>query len=331
MKRFLITLCILSVFAGCSDTENFVSSSTTETFAQDYNPHYLEVLWVIDDRSPMRNYRDNLITEAQNLFVKIDSQLGQYGQYRMGITSMDGVYHKGVLKPISAPRILTRGDGTLAQRVGFFGDIFFPLLNLSTSATNFGIEASYEALTKTFLTDPRLPLVLVYLSYSDDESTAPTGVDPVEHFGDKILALKNGRNDLLRVYAANYMPAAPGAVTPEMRCARSTDNEIDTSPGTYEDRFFRLANKLGGDTADLCTPGFVNDFDLSGLQLKVLPKRFPIQGLPQLETLKVSIMRDAVEIPGYNWTFEAATREIVFDVTPPEGTTIVVTYLPVGK
>ncbi len=331
MKRLLIAFCILSVLSACSDTENFVSSSVTETFVQDYNPHYLEVLWVVDDRSPMRNYRTRLITEAQNLFVKIDNQLGAYGQYRMGITSMDGIYNKGLLKPIGAPAILTRGMGTLDQRVAFFGNIFFPLLNLSTSAENYGIEASYEALTKTFVTDARLPLVLVYLSYSDDASAAPTGVDPVDHFADKLLALKNGNNDLLRVYAANYTAAAPGAVTPEMRCARSTDNEIDISPATYEDRFFRLATKLGGNTADLCTAGFVNQFDLSGLQLKVLPKRFPLQGIPQLETLKVTIVRDSAEIQGYNWTFDASTREIVFDVTPPEGTTLIMTYLPTGN
>jgi len=46
----------------------FTPSQSSETFIQDYNPHYIEVMWVIDDRSPMRNYHDALVAEAQTFF-----------------------------------------------------------------------------------------------------------------------------------------------------------------------------------------------------------------------------------------------------------------------
>lgn len=325
----ILTAGILFVLVGtsaCQNKENFNAVQTSEVFTQDYNPHFLEVLWVIDDRSPMRNYRDELLVEAGNLFTRLDGALGEFGQYKMAITSHDAEFHKGALKPLNNPQILTRGYGTLQQRLDYFSSIFFPLLNLTTSAKNRGLEASIAALTQApFSTDARVPLVLIYLSYSDDDSVQPSGQDPIEYYAQQLLALKNNNPDLVRVYAANYVPGG-------QRCALSANNEIDVSPATYEDRYFRFANRLGGQSADLCTAGFANSFDLTGLQLKVLPQRFAIQGNPRPETIQVSITRGTENFTAsYPWTYEAGTREIVFAQTPPQGTTISVTYLPSGN
>jgi hypothetical protein len=324
---------VLSILAGCANKDGFVASKTSESFVQDYNPHYLEVMWVIDDRSPMRNYRDELIGEAKNFFTRLDASLGVSGQYKMGITSMDGRFHEGQLKPIGSPLLLQRGDGTLAQRVDFFGNILFPLLNLNTDAFNKGIQASIKALTdKPFSTDPRLPLVLVYLSYGDDVSTPADNSEPIEHYAQKLLALKGGNPDLLRVYAANYEPIPAGATpTPTTRCALLNGNPIDVDAANYQGRYFKLAQRLNGNTADLCHAGFSDAFDLSGLQLKTLPKVFSLLGYPDVSTLSVTVLDTSGKVINAPYTYDSATRQIVFETTPPEGSTISVTYLPAGK
>ncbi len=331
-KAKLVTLfCILAVSPSCSNQERFVELKTTETFVQEYNPHYLDVLWVLDNRSPMRNHKDALTLEAKELFSRIGNSLGEYGQYRMSVTSTDG-RPASIGNLLPSGQILVGGLGTLDERVAYFGNMFAPLLNLATDAYNKGFAASLKALQTTFVSDARVPLVLVFLSYADDESAAPaTEPDVVEYYAKELLKLKNDNADLLRVYAANYMPVAPGATNASNRCAQATNNEIDISPATYEDRYFRLANRLNGETADICESGFASNFNLGGLQLRELPKRFALMGSPDPSTLLVEILKNGEAVTGFPWTFDPATREIVFQDTPPQGTSIIARYLPRGN
>lgn len=336
VQKVAIAACILAVLPSCSNSENFVSSLHTETFTQGYNPHFLEILWVIDDRSPMKNYRDKLLVEARNFLVRLDASLqSKSDMYKMAITSTDGRFNVGGFKPASAPNVLTRGDGSLEERVFAFGNVLFPIANLSTDASSRGLAASLAALKKPgFKLDARVPLVLVYLAYGDDDSEPVTSLDPVDYYASEILALKNNKADLVRAYAANYMPVAPGTpLTSANRCAKPSGNQIDVDFANYEDRYFRLATKLGGTTADLCQAGFSNTFDLSGLQLTTLPKVFNIQGFPRADTLKVTMTDSTGQAlpvtPAY--TYNPADRTITFDVAPPEGVAILVTYLNVGQ
>jgi hypothetical protein len=332
IQKSLAVLCILPVLAGCGASETFTASSRTETFVQDYNPDYLEVLWMVDDRSPMRRYQSRLASEAQTLFTRLEASVGPLGQTKVGVTSTDGRVGKiGLMKPIGSPVLITTGMGTLAERVSVFGNILFPLINLQTDAVNSGIAASLKALTSApFSSDPRVPLVLVYLSYGDDDSEVPAGtLDPVEYFSQSLLALKNGNRDLLRVYAANYLPLPAGsAPTSATRCAKDTDNEIDISPATYEDRYFRLARRFSGTSADLCQAGFASEFDLAGVKLKALPDFVTLQGRPRVDSLKVSFSSSGKAVSGPGWRYSEATRTINFSEVPPEGVSIIVTYLP---
>ncbi len=334
IRRSLFLLCILPVLASCGGSETFLASSRSETFVQDYNPDYLEVLWMVDDRSPMRRYQSSLVTEARTLFTRLEASVGPFGQTKVGVTSTDGRPGKiGLMKPIGSPVLITTGVGDLAERVRVFGNILFPLLNLETDAVNSGIAASLRALSSApFSTDARVPLVLVYLSYGDDDSQVPAGTaDPVEYFAQSLLALKNGNRDLLRVYAANYLPLPPGTPpTIATRCAKDTDNEIDLTPATYEDRYFRLARRLGGTTADLCQAGFASGLDLAGVKLKTLPDFVTLQGRPRPETIDVSFSSFGKQVSGPQWQYSEATRTITFSEVPPEGLSIVVTYLPQG-
>jgi hypothetical protein len=73
---------------------------------------------------------------------------------------------------------------------------------------------------------------------------------------------------------------------------------------------------------------FQKKFDLSGLQLKVLPKEFALQGYPNPDSIKVNMTLNGESISPPKWSYDKTTRSIVFEQTPAEGVSIVVTYDP---
>jgi hypothetical protein len=330
-----IGLALLSF--GCQQGEEFVSGSLTDPFTQDFNPEYLEVLWVVDDRSPMFNARTRVVNEATKFFSTIDSITARY---RMGIVSTDMQFAQGALQPRGSRLILNEGfRQTPSERATVFGGLLSDVINLKTGYAGRGLEAAVTALEGEFNTQPNVPLVLIFISFGDDESSLPGGAtDAVDYFKNKFVELKGGKQDLVRTYAVNYKPLPSGVNynTPESepyRCAQLYNNEIDISPASYEDRYFGVVNALNGYTADLCTlTGFASQMNLAGLTLKELPKNFMLRNVPNVNTLKVSIFRkDGSAAPIPPWAYNTTTNEIVFATTPEQGTTILVQYLPAGK
>ena len=322
---------------GCQRSEEFIAGSVTESFVQDFNPEYLEVLWVVDDRSPMFMARDKVVTEATKFFYALDS-IPSY--YRMGLVTTDMQFSKGALQPRGSQFVLTKAYAQSAsERAGMFSSLLSEAINLRTGYQGRGLEAALTSLNGEFATQPNIPLVLIFISYADDESTVPTGTtDVVDYYRGKFVEAKGGKADLVRAYSVNYkaLPSGIAANSVESqpyRCAQLYNNEIDISPATYEDRYFKVATALGGVNAELCsTRGFSSQLDLSGVRLKELPKRFQLKAVPNTDTLRVSVTRkDGTAAPIPSWAYVTATNEIVFDSAPTEGTTILVQYLPAGK
>lgn len=333
--KFLWVLPVVALLASCQGEETFTSKFVTNSFVQDYNPAYVDILWVIDDRSPMFNAQARLKDEAKKFFERLDAVTSQY---RMGLVTADARIAKGRLQPVGSQLILDKSKGTLSERVTEFGDLIGQLYNLDTDAFGKGLESAKLALKGEFSSSASVPLVLVFISYTDDDSATTSGQSAVDEYKAFFLGLKGGKQDLLRVYSINYMPLPSGIVpeSPESlehRCASPFDNEIDSSPGTYEDRYFKVATALGGQTADLCDAGgFASSVDITGIRLKELPKRFALTQKPNPGTIQVNVQKSTnVLVTGLTWKYDAATNEVVFDDTPPEGTTVVIQYLPNGK
>ena len=78
IKKFLVGLGAMAVvLVGCQNEERFELRGYTEHFIQDFNPEFIDILWVIDDRSPMANIkislgRDHLTHEATHFFRRLD-------------------------------------------------------------------------------------------------------------------------------------------------------------------------------------------------------------------------------------------------------------------
>lgn len=305
--------------SACSDGERFIQQSTSEFFLQDFNPPFIDVLWVVDDRSPMYRIREHLNEEATRFFQRLDQSASQY---RMGIISADTQFSGGELKPSGNPVILTKNLGTVDQRAQAFSTILSQVINLKTGAESNGLAAGLLALNGGFFSQPNVPLVIVYISDADDHSDVDGGGDAIDHFKEQYTSLKDSE-DLIQVYSINYLPLDGAAKTSENRCATLYNADIDKAG--FEDRYFRFAETFGGDTSDVCG-GFANDIDLTGLRLKELPTRFVLERRPDPSTIDVGVTRDGQLVPFPDWTYDAATNEIVFEAAPPAGTTIQVTY-----
>ncbi|MFM8269619.1 MAG: hypothetical protein ACKN9V_05460, partial [Pseudomonadota bacterium] len=319
---FLGTVVVLS---SCAQKESFVTSGSSQFIVQDLNPPYLDILWVLDDRSPMNLVRDHLISEASNFFARLDSIPSNY---QMGITTMDTLKNRGALRP--AGTILTKKMGTLDQRLHVFENLLSQIINLQTGAENTGLAATLLSLNGQFKTRSGVPLVLVFISDGDDFSNfnSITAQDPVDFFASQVLSLKGKKEELVKAYSINYVPLTSGVSASDVRCATRNNADIDKA-GTgalrseggpwFQDRYFRLARKLKGDTADLCS-SFSSKIDLSGLRLKALPTRFKVEGgVSNASLLRVVVTSKDGQSLNIPWSFDASTNEVVFSTAPPEG------------
>jgi hypothetical protein len=249
----------------------------------------------------------------------------------MGITTMDTLRNRGALRP--AGTILTKKTGSLAERLNVFETLLSQIINLQTGAENTGMAATLLSLNNHFKPRAGVPLVLVFISDGDDFSnfSSVTSQDSVDFFAAQILSLKGGKEELVKAYSINYVPLTSSTRMSDVRCATRNNADIDKA-GTgatradgspwFQNRYFRLAAKLKGDTADLCS-SFSSKIDLSGLRLKTLATRFKVeQNVSSASLLRVSVTSRAGESLSIPWTFDTATNEVVFRSAPPEGASI---------
>jgi hypothetical protein len=325
MKRIVYRVGVAGIVAvallGCQSHDTFVSVSSTEYFVQNYHPPQLDVLWVVDNRSPMYRVRTHLNQEAAAFFQRLDASTAS--DYRMGVVTADMQYSNGDLFPKESPVVLTKGLGTLSQRTTYFANLLTDVINLRTGAVDQSFASALAALKRTFVPRPFVPLVLVFLSDSDDHSSSPT--EAVSYYSAELLALKGNDSDQLRVYSVNYIPVPNGQPAAPYRCATQFNADIDRVG--FENRFFRLADSLTGDTSNLCE-SFAGNIDLSGLKLTQPLVRFVLVGRPDPSGITVTVSLNQQAVSGLKWKYEASSNSIVFDSAPPEGATIQVTYLP---
>lgn len=330
----------LLLTAGCGSSDQVVQVGTTDIFTQDLNPPFLDILWVVDNRSGMKDAHAHLVSEMQSFFKRLDSATSAY---RMAYVTADMEVNPAQIYPTDGPFGKATAGETPDVRAQFFGDIVANSLdvNLKTGGKDQGLKSMWAVLADSTKFPPRtnVPLVVMMVSDSDDVSDdVPAGTDAVDFYEQRLLGLKGGNRSLVRVYAANYVDL-PAGVDPNSdasapyRCATRFHADRDNT-ATFQDRYFRLAKRFATGianpnavTADLCQ-SFSDKIDISGLRLKELPKRFPLSKTPQPDTITVTVVRKATgeTYPDLKWSYVASTNEIVFEQTPPEGTSVVVTY-----
>ncbi len=300
---------IVALLSACAEKPPIVSQSTTDVFVQDFNPPFLDVLWVIDDRSPMQRAATHLTAEASLFFQRLDSSTSQY---RMAFISSDMQFAQGALKT-AVP--ITIAVGVLASRTAVLAATFQNIINAKTGGLTQGLGAAEAALKNNFKPQASIPMVLVFISDSYDRSDVPTGtVDRVGYFADRFKSLVGGNRNLIRVYSIGYTQGG-------QRCATVYDSDIDRDVNNAGNTYLLLSENFKGSTGDLCS-SFSTQIDLSGIRLKELPNRFKLSGTPSARGIEVVVTKAGRRIEAPSWTYDSSTNEVVFVVAPSEGSTI---------
>jgi hypothetical protein len=311
---------------SCADKTKLSQQLLSVSFTQDYNPPVLDILWVLDSRSQFYSAsgRDNIISEAQKFFTRLD---GSTDDYQMGFITADMLIAQGQLQPTSQPVILKKNVGTIDQRVALFSSLLTQVsFNGKTGGLNESFAAANLALSNYFKPRTGVPLVLVFITDSDDKSPVPTTDSAVSYYSQKFLSFKNNQASLLKIYSINYEKLQSGqTINQNTRCVTEYNADIDL-PG-FQDRFFQLANAVGGSTGDICG-SFSQQISLDGLKIKTLPSTFQLSSTPQVSSLQVDVSLSGQEVTNLTWTYDTANNQIVFNQAPPEGSYINITYLP---
>lgn len=311
----LLALCLFN-FLSCGEKAGFVQPLKTDFFTQDFIPEYLDILWVIDDRSPMSNAVAKLLPQAREFFKRLATSTYRY---RMGLVAADG---KGTLLPRENPVLLTNEKGSVDERANQFQLILSKIINLKTRATNQGLGSAEAALKETFRPRTGVRLVLVFISDADDHSS-PSSVDAIDRYADTIRNLTGNDPELLRVYSVSNFPYPESQRNADNRCATRYSADVDDQPN-YQRRYFNLAERLGGKIGELCG-SFAGAIDLTGLRLTNEKTRFLLEQKANPTTVSVTVFRgeERFDLP---WHFDEFTNEVVFQSAPPMGATIQVTY-----
>jgi hypothetical protein len=312
-----ILITVSALLAGCGSNDQFQSAQTQQFFTQSYDPPELDVLWVIDNRTDLTrkpSMVSHLTSEAQTFFTRLDQMTTS--DYRMAIIDVDATTGvAGELQPTYSPQILTQGVGDITSRTALFGSIIGEIVNLNVSAINSGLLNTLIALQTTFIPRAGVPMVLVWISDSDDNSTLPaaaSGMTKLQYFAQQFQSLTGNTPSLLVPYSVNYLSSTDN-------CATQYNIDRDQS-------FTPLAEQLGGSAADLCG-SFGSTIDLTGLQLTTLPTSFALSGTPDPSSITISIFDSAnnsYPVPSY--TYDSSTNSVVFATAPPAGTTIEINY-----
>ncbi len=332
-----MTWVAVSLFAAaCANEESLLQTGVSIDYTQDLNPPYVDVLWMINDKSPMSSALPKLRPEATAFFKRLDSAAQSY---RMAFASADMEVNPAILRPVDAPAILTKessSNNTVEDRAAFFSSILGRYINLSTGAKELGLSSVKAILQTKFVPRANVPLVVIFVSDSFDEEVNFTNAAAVSNLVDSyeasLLAMKGGNRKMIRVYSINYKFMAAGQNN-DNRCA--TRFNVDADQAGAVNAYDELAKRFAVDTANpeastgtLCQ-AFSAGIDITGLKMKEPSKRFALESEPKLDTLKVSVFKaNSNEIFDIKWNYDETTNEIVFDVAPPEGSNIRISYFP---
>ena len=199
---------------------------------------------------------------------------------------------------------------------------FFTRLDSATASYQMGFITGDMHRAQGRLQPINSPVVL-------KKNMGTTSQPAVEYYANKFLAFKGNNPNLLRVYSINYEKLTAGQVVDSnTRCITLYNAEIDSLiPNFFQDRFFKLAQRLTGETSNVCS-SFSQNISLNGLRVSELSKRFKIEVPIQESTLRVTVSLNGEILSSINWTYEGATNEVVFAEAPPEGSRIDINFLP---
>jgi hypothetical protein len=275
-------------------------SNRTETFTQDtLSQGDVDILWMIDNSGSMGNKQTSL---SQNLGIFIDKFLDKGINFRMGITTSDGTSNYNG-KMVGDPNKLTSAYLASVGKTQFM-QYFQSIIKVGTngSGNEQGLKTSsafFDRYAASFL---RSDANLAVVEISDEEDYSNSSVN---YYLDKLYALKTNRGKV-KIYSVvtKVLPA---------------DRNLPDSIGS---RYIEASASTGGTSTDIKNNFSTSLLDI-GTSIATLASSFSISAAPYNNAVKVFV--NNVEMTT-GWTYNATSRSVKFNISPAEGSQVVIKY-----
>lgn len=255
-----------------------------------------DLLVVVDNSGSMEEEQASL---AADFLPFVEVLVAAQADYRLAVLTTDDARFVGpVLTPSSADPV-----AEFQAQVGSVGiqgsPEEQPMLRV-VEATSAGGDAAPGG---AFLRDDAMTAVIV-VTDEPDEFSPITVTDFVDH----LLALEGGDPTRVRVHVV-------GADVPVPACASARAASVPLD---------QAVAATGGVFASVCSDWGVSLATVAAGSVVPLADVFPLSQAPIVATLSVTV--DGT--PATGWAYDAAAQAVVFDVAPPPGAVVEVTYEP---
>lgn len=277
----------------------------------------LDILYVMDNSCGMGGVNQVVSNTVETLLAEATTA---QADYRLGVVTMDlDMPQAGQLEPVMGPsaQILTP---VLAAPAEALRGLIAGANTEEGSAAEQGLGAFVRALSAPLtlgwnlgLLRPEADLAVLIVSDEDDGSPGTT-----DYYLDALRAVKGWRTPH-RVQLSAVVGDAGGGCTGPIGFAAA---------GT---RYLELARRSGGSSHSICTADWARTLSELGLATFGPKSSFALSGVPQPETLRVTV--DGASVASTAWSYDAQVRALTFAPTavPPAGAQLEVSYQAVCR
>ena len=265
-----------------------------DSFEQPYTMNGIDIIWLIDQSGSMWQYSQAVIDGIEDMMLALPP-----AGWRLGITTT-AWYNSGSTQEFP----LVPGDSVQ--------DAWDAYNNTGNHTTEAGFDALYAYLiensyNQTWLR-PDAGLLVVFVS-DEDEQSSRDFTSTASGLQDFINWYGNQRNSVFLASIVNI---------------HQTQNDCTWSvPGLYVgDRYMDATNAFGGVVVDICSPDWSPGVQAATAQTEP-HEEWPLTYTPIEDTLIVFV--DFVEFT--DWTYNAISNAVEFDVVPPEGSLVEIGYV----
>ena len=264
-----------------------------DSFEQPFSMNGIDIIWAIDLSGSMYQHAQSVVAGIEAMMNALPTT-----GWRLGITSMSWYFSSQVQVFPLLP-----GD-TVQDAWDAYNNISNPQEAGFDSLYSYMVDNTYNP---TWLREDA-GLLVVFVSDEEEQSQVQFN-GALTYPNDFINWYAGQRNSVFLASIVNVDPAASACPSP---------------PSSYYtgERYIEATNAFGGTVVDICSTDWAPGVQAAANQAQP-HESWELTYTPLVDTLIVFI--DFVE--SADWTYDAASNRINFDVIPPEGSLVEIGYV----
>ena len=265
-----------------------------DSFEQPYTVNGIDIVWLIDQSGSMNQHAQSVVNGIEAMMLALPPT-----GWRLGISTT-----------------AWQNSASIQEFPLIPGDTVQDAWDAYNAIGNYGLEAGFDSLYSYMVDNtynptwlrPDAGLLVVFVSDEEEQSN--------HHFNNSALGLQ----DFINWYAGQrnsvFVASIVNVPASESVCLHS--------PSSYYvgQRYIDATNYFGGTVVDICSPDWAPGVQEAAIQVQPY-EEWELTRTPLPDTIIVFV--DFVEFT--DWTYDAGTNMVQFDVLPPEGSLVEIGYV----